>query len=143
MKKNTPPREPIFRFTIPVPVSSKNRQRVMRRGRRAWIAKGAQAEAQHTTIKRAALAALAEWGPRPDLTSLFGDDNLEMQIEHDVELDLLHVTVRSLGPRPGSKVKTGRKRDLQNLQDAVCDALQGVVYDNDNQIDLLTMKRTR
>lgn len=81
--------------------------------------------------------------------SLWGRDSVEMCIVHDVDADELLVTVTWSGadpvpPRRGEGYKkTGRQRDLQNLQEAVCDALQGILYDDDRQIDSLHMRRHR
>jgi len=49
------------------------------------------------------------------------------------------VEVWSLGPKP--KGKTGRKRDLQNLQEGILDGLQGLAFKDDNQVVMLHMHR--
>lgn len=131
----------VVRFTIPVPASSKNSRRVFRHGGRIILAKSAAAVTSQRQVRDAAASALVALGiTLPPGSTLFGDDDLDVTIEHLVEQDACVVTVQSAGPRP--KGRTGRKRDLQNLQEAVLDALQGELFDNDNAVVRLTMKRT-
>lgn len=131
-------------FQIPVPASTKNSRRILRHGRRTIVAKSAAAMASIRQIKRAAADALHQRGLRPpsdiiEGKSLLGDDDIAVDITHLVTEDRVHVVVKSVGQRP--KGKTGRKRDLQNLQEGILDALQGILFDNDNQIVELRMRR--
>ena len=71
--------------------------------------------------------------------TLFEDDDVACDITHLVESDTCTVKIWSLGPKP--KGKTGRKRDLQNLQEGILDSLQKLVYDDDRQVCSLTMRR--
>lgn len=95
-----------------------------------------QAVASAKLVRAAAAQAMAET-QHPG----FGDDNVGVAFQHDVREEQLRVWIWSLGPRPAGK--TGRKRDLQNLQEVVLDAAQGVVFDDDNQVDWLLMQRVR
>ena len=63
---------------------------------------------------------------------LWPDDEVSIEVVRDVARGECTITFSSLGPRP--KGRTGRDRDTQNLLDSVCDAAQGIVYANDNQI---------
>jgi Holliday junction resolvase RusA-like endonuclease len=126
-------------FTVSVPASTKNRRRLVRtrRGIRSLTSK--EGEESLREVAAAARRALTNSIGMHSLLSHFGDHSVAMSIVHDVQAETCTVTVRDMGPRP--KGKTGRKRDLQNLQEAICDGIQGIVIDNDNQIDLLTMER--
>lgn len=88
-------------------------------------------------IRAAAINALAKF---PDSKQpLFGDDEIAADITHHVEDDTCTVKIWSIGPRP--KGKTGRKRDLQNIQEGILDTLQGLAFVNDNQVSWLHMER--
>jgi len=125
-------------FTVPVPPSSKNAQRIAigkdgtpRRYRPKKVVDAANG------IRAAALVALARIHrtvPEPE-----PDADLRVECVHEVATDRLHVTVHVLGPKP--KGKTGRRRDVVNLPELVCDALQGVAYRNDSQVSELRVVR--
>ena len=127
-------------FTIPVPASTKNSRRLIRRGRRVTSLPSKRAEVSMKQIRAAAIEALEQWQEyaAPGET-LFGDDDIGVVIRHRVPDDTVVVEVWSLGPRP--KGKTGRKRDLQNLQEGILDCLQGLAYKDDNQVAMLHMHR--
>lgn len=71
---------------------------------------------------------------------LWPDDEVEVTITRNVHDDTCEVTFTRLGPRP--KGRTGRDKDTQNLLDAVCDAAEGIVYANDNQVGCVFARRT-
>ena len=125
-------------FTIPVPASTKNSRRLIRRGKRVMSLPSKKAEVSMRQIRAAAMEALRHYDVAPGET-LFGDHDVGVVIKHDVPSDTAIVEVRSLGPRP--KGKTGRKRDLQNLQEGILDGLQGLAYVDDNQVTMLHMTR--
>jgi Holliday junction resolvase RusA-like endonuclease len=129
-------------FEIPVPPSTKNSRRLLKRGRRTIVAKGKAAMRAIPAIQRTVLERLRELDVQlPPGSSLFGDDDIAVYIEHRVETDTVSVVVYSAGDRPKRGRKTGRKRDLQNLQEGILDALQGILFENDNQVTHLTMRR--
>lgn len=70
---------------------------------------------------------------------LWPDDEVEVTITRDVHADTCVVTFTRLGPRP--RGRTGRDKDTQNLLDAVCDAAEGIVYANDNQVGCVFARR--
>jgi len=127
-------------FTIPVPASTKNSRRIIRRGNRTYSLPSKRAEESMREIRAAAIKELEKWQDyaAPGET-LFGDDDIGVVIRHRVADDTVIVEVWSLGPRP--KGKTGRKRDLQNLQEGILDGLQGLAYKDDNQVVMLHMHR--
>ena len=147
-------------FRTPTTVSVKNSRRIIRsRGGKPRSVKTQRQRACLARVREDCLAAMraagvpgiAE-GPDGALTidaALWGRDSVDMCIVHDVEADELLVTVSWAGadpipPRRGAGyAKTGRRCDLQNLQEAVCDALQGILYADDRQIDSLHMRRHR
>lgn len=128
-------------FLIPTPASTKNSRRILKAGNgRMIVAKSSKAVQSIRSIKSAAVQVLQEHG-WAGVGTPFGSDDLRVEIEHHVETECVMVTVSSLGPKP-TKGRTGRKRDLQNLQEGILDALQGLLYDNDNQVTELIMRRT-
>jgi len=123
-------------FTIPAPPSLKNNVRIGRgRMRKAGNVRAAMRLIRQVA-SRAAIA--AETDTVLDVPT-FGDDDIGVEMIHHAKSGELTVRVWSEGPRP--RRFTGRKRDLQNLQDGVLDALQGVLFANDNQVVSLTMQR--
>lgn len=132
----------VFRITLPVVPSIKNSRRLLKvraGGKlRTISARSIASREAMSTVQLLVDAALADYGV-PVGRSLFGDDRISVRIEHDVATGTVDLTVRSKGPKaPGS----GR-RDLQNLQDGLLDALEGLIYDNDRQVDVLVMRRRR
>lgn len=128
-------------FLIPTPASTKNSRRIFKAGNgRPIVAKSAAAIQSIRQIKAHAYRALQCLGAHLESgSSLFGDDDIRVSIQHLVEEEVVLVKVSSAGPRP--RGKTGRKRDLQNLQEGILDALQGILFDNDNQVVELMMHR--
>lgn len=127
----------VLHFEIPIPPSLKNNI-VIGRGR-MWKSSAVKAAMRtiRDTIRRELDRIHASY---PCEGPVFGSNRIKLQVAHNVPLDKLLVWVEDLGPFPTSG-RTGRKRDLQNLQDTLCDAMEGVVYKNDNQIDKLSMWR--
>lgn len=72
--------------------------------------------------------------------SLFGGDEVAVEVTHQVQAGTIEVVVRRLGPTPPAP--NGRERDLQNLQDTLCDAMEKLVFDDDCQVGELVMKRS-
>lgn len=127
-------------FTIPVPPSTKNSRRILKHGRRRIVAKSKAAMSAMRSIQDLAIQELHRRALRPPpFNPLFGDDDVAVDITHNVEADTVTISVWSAGPR--GKGKTGRKRDLQNLQEGILDALQGILFENDNQVTELRMRR--
>jgi len=110
----------------------------MRIGRGRMRRSGAVRSAQ-SWIREAAVQAMAEAGYTAGEEPLFGNQDIAAKFTHNVVRDTLTITIEGVGPPP--RGKTGRKRDLQNLQDAALDALQDLLYKNDNQITHLLMTR--
>lgn len=138
----------MLQFTIPVPPSSKNSRKLRRSGAKCPACKQPSgpvimyrpSEVLEATaeIQAAAREAMLNCGySKP----LFPDDDVAVQMEHEVLQDVVHVTVSCLGPRP--KGRTGRKRDVVNVPELVLDALQGLAYANDNQVADLSVRRQR
>jgi hypothetical protein len=90
-------------------------------------------------IREAAIQAIVDSGGSAGDVETFGSQDISAVFVHNVARDTLTITIEGLGPKP--RGTTGRKRDLQNLQDAALDALQGILYKNDNQITHLLMTR--
>ena len=123
-------------FEIPTPPSLKNGMAIgrgkLRRGEPVRLAmRQIRAEAEAAAIAAEGMEALEH--------PLFDDDDVAVEIDYHPRNEVVVVRVTSAGPRP--KKFTGRKRDLQNLQDGILDALQGVLYANDNQVADLKMRR--
>lgn len=125
-------------FELPRPVaSSKNRRRIFARGRRVVSLPSAQAVSDVEMVRQAALGATAVCGTR------FGpDDALCLDYWHDVAADTVRVRVTKVGTLP-QKGRRGTKRDLHGMVETIADALQGVLFPNDNQVDEVAMRRVR
>ncbi|MEO0479615.1 MAG: RusA family crossover junction endodeoxyribonuclease [Planctomycetota bacterium] len=123
-----------LRFRTPVPVCKKNNMRSgFGRPRKSEKVRHSEQD-----IQAAAIEARGRMG-KP----LIVDHDVSMLIEHDVATDEVDITISDVGPAqcvPGTS-KTGRKRDIQNLVDVICDALEGIGYTNDNQIAEILIKR--
>lgn len=120
-----------IRLTVPfVPTSKKNGMRVV--GRR--LIRSHRVARQESNL---ALLAAQQFGWRGK--PLFGTDEVSIRITRRVAANVVEVEVTNLGPPP--KGRTGRDRDTQNLGDSICDALQGIAYRNDNQVQRITIER--
>lgn len=123
-----------LRFRAPVPVCKKNNMRSgFGRTRKDTKVRHSEQDIQH-----AAILARGRIG-KP----MVEDNDVRVTIEHDVATDEIDVTIEDIGPPPcvpGSS-KTGRKRDVPNLSDTLCDALEGIAYTNDRQIAEITIRR--
>lgn len=128
-------------FTVPlIAPSKKNRQRIRKRGRYGarFVAADEQVETAEMVIALAALAAVEDKHLVRD-RSLFGDHEVAATITIDEVGKQMLVEVEDLGPKP--KGRTNRRRDVHNVADAVMDALQGIVFDDDRQSCRTTCQR--
>ncbi len=118
---------------VPAPPSKKNRQLVMRRrdGRRFIRADDSTVAAEQTI----AMLARAEVGSGV----LWPSEDVRVEITHHARNKTCTIEVEAIGPRP--KGFTGRKRDISNLSECILDALQRVVFANDNQVCELVIRR--
>lgn len=112
-------------FRFPVWQSKKNDTRPGRGTIRSGIRSRRHAEAIRLFL---AGVTVGREGP------LFGSDDVSITMRHAFVDDTVEVVVRRLGAAAVVDGKTGRRRDLLNLWDTLCDALQGIAYNNDNQI---------
>lgn len=122
-----PMQDPVsaIRFRYSVPLSKKNsREAGGRRPKRAAL------EAQSSM--QFYLQYSLKYVPWPS-------DDVEVQIQLYPRANLMDVTVRRIGPRP--KGFSGRRRDLASCLDVTLDAMQGAVYNNDNQVARLIVER--
>lgn len=127
------------RIVIPTPCTGKNSRRLVRFGDRPALIKSKDALATEQQV-RAAIVHACRGFAKPG-ASMFGKDEVRVTMRHHVERELCEVIVESAGQRPD--VKYWRSRDVQNLPDVVLDAMQGVAYDNDNQVAHLSVERVR
>lgn len=126
-----------FTLRIPRPVaSSKNRRRLFARGRRVVSLPSAQAVADVGMLRAAAVAVTN--GRMP----FDSDDALMLTYHHELDLDEVVVTVAKLGLLPARGPK-GTKRDVHGMLETIADALQGTLYPDDRQIDVVMAVRER
>lgn len=126
-----------FTLRIPRPVaSSKNRRRLFKRGRRVVSLPSAQAVADVGMLRAAAVAVTN--GRMP----FDADDALMLTYHHELDLDEVVVTVAKLGLLPARGPK-GTKRDVHGMLETIADALQGALYPDDRQIDVVMAVRER
>jgi Holliday junction resolvase RusA-like endonuclease len=121
-----------LQFVFPVWQSKKNDTVPMRNGR--GVRAGERSKA-HAAAMRAHLSHVATGA------ALFGADDVAIEVQHDVATDLCQVIVLRRGPAKAVAGKTGRRRDVHNLLDTLCDALQGIAYDDDRQAIKVTARR--
>ena len=134
----------MIEFTIPVPPSLKNGKVLGRQFgstkvtmRVSSAVRESMRLVQHEAREAMLFSGVDECGEWKE--PLFGDDDIGVDMVYHARRGELTVRVWSEGSRPPKF--SGRKRDLQNLQDGVLDALQGLLYANDNQVTKLTMQR--
>lgn len=128
----------VLEFTLPfVPHSLKNGQQVLRKGRFNTVVCSDAAQADKEAMVPILERAMAKL---PKRRPLLPDQCVGIEIEHNVADDTTTVRLRELGPK--RKGKTGRRRDVMNLADIVCDALQRAqFYANDNQVEQCRLVR--
>jgi len=130
-----------LRFVIATPPSSKNEQkmRVIPGGKRGLGIpiryRPAEVVEHVRQIQDAAVRALQRQAPRcyAESRPLLEDDDARVEMVHNVHNETLDVLVRRIGDPP-KKGRTGRRRDVHNLPELVCDAIQRIAFRNDNQI---------
>lgn len=111
-------------FEVSDPVCKKNRMRVGR----GHVYKDPTVEAYEFRVKVASRHA-AYHLKEPLKGSIL------VSLVYDHKLDKLHITLEEMGP------KTKRKRkDLVNLLDTTFDAMEGIVFDNDDQIESVNIR---
>lgn len=121
------------RFVFPVWPCKKNNA-AFARGRRI----GSSRVAKH----EAAIRAHVERALPPGAAPLFGGvDDCRVELVHRVSDDAVVVTVSRVGAPRRVGRKTGRRRDVHNLIDTLCDALQGVLYGDDRQLVHVSAER--
>lgn len=125
-------RPAIVSFVFPVWQSKKNDVLISRGKVRCGTR-----SSRHADVMRQHVARIVPHG-----TVLFGDtDDVHVSAVHNVDDDTVTVTMRRAGaPRQVGR-KTGRRRDVHNLLDTLCDAMQGVVYGDDKQVSMASVER--
>lgn len=124
-------------FRIPfVPVSKKNNTRRITVRGRPMIAPTRQVKSEQMAIACAAWEAI---GGSPVDGALFRANEVAVTITRHVADECVTVEIEDLGPPP--KGRTGRDRDTQNLADTICDALNGIAWDDDRQVQTITIRR--
>lgn len=127
-------------FTIPTPpTSKKNGRRWLKFGGRMRFVPSSKACQDERTV--AEIARQACGGVMP----FDAGDALHIGYEHDIDSDTVEVTVTKIGTLPSGKKgqKRGTKRDVISIAETLADALQGVLYPNDNAIDVWAIGRKR
>jgi len=137
-------REP-FKITLPAPPSGKNGQRILGHGAKCptcgkretlFVKKSAEATAAEESIHR---AARFHTGIGGDMSPLFPSEDVTTLITYHARSGTIEVEVYPVCDRPDGF--TGRTRDLHNIPDVLLDALQGVVFTNDNQVRRIALVR--
>lgn len=127
-----------FQLEIPRPASGKNSQQLVSWGKPCphcgkkenySVRKSREAEQDEKAIRRAAIFAAGRGGDEP---ALFPDEDCTVLFEHHARSDIVTVEVYPVCDRPPGF--SGRRSDLHNIPDVLLDALQGVVFTNDNQV---------
>lgn len=140
-----PPAEDLaLHFVVPRPPAAKNSRRIYRTGPTCpacrkgsgHLGSSMSDEARKAVddVKVQAIDALRRQAPHAyeERRPLLLDDDVRLEIVHNVHADTVDVLARRAGPCP--KGTTGRKRDVVNVPELICDALQGIAFKNDNQV---------
>lgn len=69
-------------------------------------------------------------------------DALRLEYDHEIAADELVVRVTKVGLLP-TRGRKGTQRDLHGMLETIADALEGVVYPNDRQLDAAACWRLR
>lgn len=138
----TPPATTLdrFEFTIPFAVASKKNSQVIIQNphsKRAMLVASAKARRHEADVRALALAEMARLGIGD--ATVFGDASVEVDIAYDTDRETIHVVIRKVCDRP--KGRSGRQRDTYGIADGILDALQKLVYHNDNQVARITVTR--
>lgn len=116
-----------------IPPSLKNSRRnisaISRSGKRYTKTIPSQAAVAYTKRLQAAVRDALIDLPVAEGDSLWGHQNISLSVVIDEKNRRSLIEVRLLGGREGP-----RKRDVQNTIEAPCDALEGLLYDNDRQM---------
>lgn len=128
-----------FSVTTP-PASKKNGKRWLKRGRKMTLVPSVKAVRSERDLAIAARLAIARIG---DAVMPFDhEDAIRLDVIHDIGTDMVHVRVSKIGELP-AKGKRGTKRDSHGMIETIADALQGVVYPDDRQVDSGSWERQR
>lgn len=131
--------ETLIKFTVAPVASKKNGRRWLQRGGRQFLVPSTRAVSDEASIRAMAREAMKRAG----LGCLPSDATIGIEIEHDVEADLVHVRVARIGSLPPGRERKGTKRDVHGMVETIADALSGVVYPDDRQVDRVTVERVR
>jgi hypothetical protein len=138
-------------FVIPTPPAAKNSRNVFRTGPTCPVCKkrsgqivsamNDDAEKAVKTIRMESIAALKRQAPHAfeAKAPLLPDEDVRLELVHHVASETCSVLVRRVAAKP--KGVTGRRRDVVNLPEIVCDALQRVAFADDRQITQLQVWR--
>lgn len=128
-----------FSVTTP-PASKKNGKRWLKRGRKMTLVPSVKAVRSERDLAIAARLAIARIG---DAVMPFDhEDAIRLDVIHDIGTDMVHVRVSKIGELP-AKGKRGTKRDSHGMIETIADALQGVAYPDDRQVDSGSWERQR
>lgn len=128
--------ERVLRLTLPVPLSKKNNMIVRKKRSKAGKLYGYPTPSdecvqQHELIRRSVAESLAGVVP------FFADhEDVDMTITWSAGDDMLEVELRPL-----ERVTDNLGKDLANMTDTICDALQGAAYKDDRQVARITMRK--
>lgn len=131
------------------PASKKNGKRWLKRGRKTFLVPSAKAVASERDLASAARLAISRSGAAA--MPFDQEDTIRLDVIHDIDTDMVHVRVSKIGllpertpsGRPKNGKKLGTKRDTHGMIETIADALQGVVYPNDRQVDAGTWEKQR
>lgn len=133
-----------YELQIAIPPSKKNSQNIVAFGKACpHCGKKPHRKVLPSREAREAerrIRAQAEILFRHPTVPLLGNDDVSLSVHVHALSNRCDVRVTSLGPPPDGP--TGRTRDLHNVPDALCDALNGVLYHDDRQVRRVVLLRT-
>lgn len=123
-------------FELPHPPGSKKNGRVWRK-RYGKLLLCPSDRAHNDAAMIAAAAKEAAHG-----LSFGPNDQLRIDYWHVLDSDTVGVRVTKIGEMP-AKGKRGTKRDLHGMLETLADAMQGVLYEDDRNVDEVSCARRR
>lgn len=137
---------PVLEIRLPRPIASIKNRRVLgtkaaiRAGKVRRVPFSRKSDAQKTDMQMVRNYARIELARR-GVTPFGPDDAILLDIRHMIEADELVVRAMRCGTLPTKR--RGTKRDVHGMIETIADALQGVWYDDDRQIDHAVQRRIR
>lgn len=130
-----------FAFAVATPPASKKNGRQWKKfGRRKFLLPSDKAIASEADVADAARRVAGGTMPFDRC------DAIRLDYTHDIETDAVQIVVTKIGVLPEKSTRRqlrGTKRDVHGMLETIADALQGVLYPDDDAVDAGSYGRRR